>query len=156
MKKFFNRILTALLLAAIPTIFCTVLSTPISYMIPLKCPQGSQILGISCIDSAYHNTTPWYRRDIGPSLATFPIWLVLSLVVAWSLTRQPPESESLLDPQAPMDTPANSKSWLPEHCPNCGEGLSRSTVEWMNPSEAKCPYCGALMKRPKSLRAEQQ
>jgi DNA-directed RNA polymerase subunit RPC12/RpoP len=156
MKKFFHRLLTTVLLAAIPTIFCTVLSTPISYMIPLKCPQGSQILGITCIDSAYHNTTPWYRRDIGPSLATLPIWLVLSLAMAWSLTRQPPDPDEILDQAPTAETSTLGRSWLPDRCPNCSEALSGSSVEWMNASEAKCPYCGYLIQKPETSKQERQ
>lgn len=152
MKKFMNRLLTAVLLAAIPTIFCTVLSTPISYMVPLRCPQGSHIFGISCIDSGFHNTTPWYRRDIGPSLATLPVWLVISFVIAWILTRQAAIQFNMPDPAPPGDAGPRSRSWLPSHCPNCAEGLTRSRVEWINSSEAKCPYCGTLMSKPKRSR----
>ena len=156
MKKFLNRLLTTLLLAAIPTIFCSVLSTPISYMVPLKCPQGSQIFGISCVDSGFHNTTPWYRRDIGPSLATFPFWLVLSLVIAWILTRQATSPIETPDPAPPLEGGAGSRSWLPAQCPNCGETLSRSKVEWINPSEAKCPYCGTMIQKQEKSPRESQ
>ncbi len=148
MKKFFNRLITALLLAAVPTIFCTVISTPISYLIPVNCPQGSRLLGISCIDSAYNNTTPWYRRDIGPSLATLPVWILISLGVAWSLTSQtsPTEVEGMeaLEP--------GSKRWLPAQCPYCGGSLSHSKVELLGPGQAKCPHCGGIIKRSKKPR----
>ena len=148
MKQLLNRIITTLLLAAIPTIFCSVISTPISYVIPLKCPSGSQLLGISCVDTAYQNTTPWYRRDIGPSLATLPIWLVISLGIAWGLTRLPASSESATLPSE-IEAEENSKRWLPSHCPYCGGGLVLSKVKWLNPVEAKCPHCGSILRKSK-------
>lgn len=153
MKKFLNRIITALLLATIPTVFCSVMSTPISYTIPLKCPPGSQLLGISCFDPAYHITTPWYRRDIAPSLVTLPIWLVVSLGVAWGLTRIPTVTEGMPTPEE-IEFDENSRRWLPPQCPYCGGALTLSKAKWLNHVEAKCPHCGSILKKSKQVRMD--
>ncbi len=153
MKKLLNRIITALLLAAIPTIFCSVISTPISYTFPLKCPPGSHVIGSSCMDPAFHNTTPWYRRDIGPSLATVPIWLILSLGIAWILTRPPTSTESP-SPSEEIEMDEELRSWLPPRCPYCDGALSLSKAKWLNHVEAKCPHCGSVLKKSKQFRRE--
>lgn len=150
MKKLLNRIITTLLLAAIPTIFCSVISTPISYAIPLKCPSGSQALGISCIDPSYHNLTPWYRRDIGPSLATLPIWLVLSLGIAWLMTRTPSSAEAALPISEGVET-KKPGGWLPTRCPYCDGVLVLARVKWINGAEAKCPHCGSIIKKSRPV-----
>jgi hypothetical protein len=147
MKKLLNRIITALLLAVIPTVFCSVISTPISYTLPLKCPPGSQALGIACFDPANHNTTPWYRRDIGPSLATLPIWLIISLGIAWILTRTPAAEE----PSNSAEPDESSRRWLPPQCPYCGGALSLSNAKWLNHIEAKCPHCGSILKKSRQI-----
>ncbi len=153
MRKVLNRLITTLLLATIPTVFCSVISTPISYTLPLNCPEGSQLLGIACVDPSYHNTTPWYRRDIGPSLATLPVWLIISLGVAWGLTRTPTPTEiaSLADGG---ESDEEARRWLPPQCPYCGGALSLSKAKWLNHVEAKCPHCGSILKKSKQARRE--
>lgn len=154
MKKVLNRIITALLLATIPTVFCTVMSTPISYAIPLSCPQGSRVLNISCVDTAFHNTTPWYRKDIGPSLLTLPVWLVISLGIAWGLTRTPTPTEVAMPTPEEIELDENSRRCLPPQCPYCGGALSLSKAKWLNHVEAKCPHCGSILKKSKLPRRE--
>ncbi|MCL4530715.1 MAG: hypothetical protein M1282_15055 [Chloroflexi bacterium] len=136
MKKTLNRIITTLLLATIPTVFCAVISTPISYAIPLQCPPGSHPLNISCVDPADHDTTPWYRRDIGPSILTLPIWLVISLGAAWALTRTPALTKAMPTPEE-LEMDESSRRWLPPECPYCGGTLSPSKAKWLNHVEAK-------------------
>ncbi|MBD3160223.1 MAG: hypothetical protein GF309_15705 [Candidatus Lokiarchaeota archaeon] len=35
---------------------------------------------------------------------------------------------------------------LPDTCPSCGASLSPEIVDWVGPLEAKCSYCGAVVK----------
>jgi hypothetical protein len=37
--------------------------------------------------------------------------------------------------------------WLPSICPTCGAPLSVSTVHWIGPATADCPYCKANLKK---------
>ena len=61
---------------------------------------------------------------------------------AWSAAFKAPEPAPK-PASAPQET---SNDWLPTECPRCGGGISTDTVQWVNSSEAKCPYCGGYLK----------
>lgn len=153
-----RRILQSVFIAFALALFCAALTSPIFYVVPLNCPQGSRVIGIECFDAQYKNTTPWYRQDMGASIASFPFWLVLSLAVVAAASRiRVTEASSSTDyrpsitvhPETdllPTVAQAPSKDWLPTNCPHCGGALSSKNVEWISPTEAKCPYCGGTVK----------
>jgi hypothetical protein len=35
---------------------------------------------------------------------------------------------------------------LPEKCPSCGAGISQEGIDWTGPLEAKCSYCGGVLR----------
>lgn len=35
---------------------------------------------------------------------------------------------------------------LPEKCPSCGAGISQEDIDWVGPLEAKCNYCGGILR----------
>ncbi len=35
---------------------------------------------------------------------------------------------------------------IPTKCPSCGAALSHETIDWVGPLEAKCSYCGAVVR----------
>ena len=164
MKKSFGGLLTAILSILGITLFCSLLTSPISYGLPLKCPEGSRVIGIECFDAAYNNTTPWYRKDFGASVASFPFWLAgFSALAIWAAVTSrfssPPkntkedttkiDSDILNRPQPvppPKTVSVKSKQWLPEACPHCGGAITTQNVEWVSNFEAKCPYCGGVLK----------
>lgn len=162
MKKSFRQLLNTVLFVLITTFFCSVLSTPVSFGIPLKCPQGSKVIGIECFDEAYNNTTPWYRKDFGASKLTFPFWLAgFSVIAIWTTvvnrSSSAQDTENKIDintavpnkprhDRRPKISDVESKRWLPVNCPNCGGSISIKTVEWISSYEAKCPYCGSILK----------
>ncbi len=162
MNKFFGKLFRFLVIALVPTLFCSLMSSPLSYGLPLNCPQGSRVIGIECFNEAYENTTPWYRRDFGASELTFPFWLVLfGAIATWSFFSSPsseitqPEhlatshARIVKKPIQPVADVMNDRSrlWLPTNCPHCGGSISIKSVEWINNYEAKCPYCGGILKQ---------
>ena len=89
MKPIFRKLLANLMVIFIPTLFCSLMASPFSYLLPLNCPQGSRVIGIECFDAEYNNTTPWYRRDLGASELAFPFLLVgFSAFAIWNFTVQ--------------------------------------------------------------------
>jgi hypothetical protein len=161
MNKFFGKLFGALLIALVPTLFCSLMSSPFSYGLPLNCPEGSRVIGIECFDENYNNTTPWYRRDFGASQLTFPFWLVgfttISLWMAFTIRSSPSESEDKIDiatdipnfrqpVQQPKVSNGKSKKWLPVNCPHCGGSISVKSVKWITDYEAECPYCASILK----------
>ena len=158
MKINFRRILSTILLILIPTAFCSLLSSPISYGLPLNCPAESRVIGIECFDAKYNNTTPWYRRDFGASELTFPFWLVgytVLVLFVVSRTSSSPDAEQRKNVPSPAPKPPQiqrklesvpSKRWLPTNCPHCGGSISAENVEWISDYEAKCPYCESVLK----------
>jgi len=160
MRNIFRRLFTNFLIAIIPTLFCSLMASPLSYGLPLNCPDGSRVIGIECFDSAYENTTPWYRRDFGASELTFPFWLLLfGTISAWNFFSRP--SAEPAKPQAarqphrrsmPVSSPQSiesleaAKRWLPTKCPHCGGSISTESVQWLNKFEAQCPYCASVLK----------
>lgn len=156
--SFISRLLTVLFLSLALALFCAALTSPIFYALPLNCPEGSRVIGIECFDESYNNTTPWYRQDMGASIASFPFWLIVSLAIVGAGSRirlgssttfinyRPsakivPKFETA--PPAPATLP---KDWLPTNCPHCGGSLSSANVQWLSKTEAKCPYCGGTVK----------
>ena len=212
MSKILARIAKTMLFALIPTLFCTIMMEPVSLAVPLVCPEGSKVIGIECFDAAYNNTTPWYRQDFSLSLLSFPLWAIVSLVVAWSfmappvtrkqvelirsllaegtrdeaveklqeITRlEPYQADKYVDVlqnappgadaadaawsaamQTPEPQPATiglpvsdadrDRRWLPTQCPHCGGAISVKDVQWINSFEARCPFCGSVLKAPET------
>src|SRR5258706_4496570 len=163
MKNILQKLFTYLLIALIPTLFCSLLSSPLSYGLPLNCPQGSRVIGIECFNESYENTTPWYRKDFGASELTFPFWLVFfGAIATWaffsssssSSTTTKPDHLTPRDPSfvaRPIQQPSGgtndkSKLWLPTNCPHCGGSISINNVEWLSNYEARCPYCASVLK----------
>ena len=161
MNKFFGKLFGALVVALVPTFFCSLMSSPFSYSLPLNCPEGSRVIGIECFDGSYNNTTPWYRKDFGPTEFTFPFWLVgFTVVSIWisfasrsdSAKPVPPIDVATAMPnrqkpiQRSKDSDFKSKRWLPVNCPNCGGAISVESVKWVTDYEAECPYCGSILK----------
>lgn len=161
MRTLTRRLTSTLLLALVPALFCALMTAPLSFALPLACPEGSKVIGIECFDSQYTNTTPWYRRDLNPAFASFPLWLVGALVAAWFISApRPPSSVPLstvepdqlfvaVAPRAAAQTAADpdaDKRWLPTQCPQCGGTLASNEVQWISSFEARCPYCGSVMK----------
>ncbi len=35
---------------------------------------------------------------------------------------------------------------LPEKCPSCGAGISQEDIDWTGPLEARCNYCGGILR----------
>lgn len=35
---------------------------------------------------------------------------------------------------------------LPERCPSCGASISQEGIDWVGPLEAKCTYCGGVLR----------
>src|SRR5437868_4031422 len=151
MRIVIRRVASTLLLALVPAFFCALMTAPLSFALPLSCPEGSQVIGIECFDSRYNNTTPWYRRDLNPSFASFPLWLAGALVAAWfwSAPRPPssaPVSAAEPDPLILVTAPPPTataqtatkaetdadKRWLPIHCPHCGGVLAIIAVLWIS------------------------
>jgi hypothetical protein len=90
MKPIFRKLIANFLVILIPTIFCTIMATPFSLLLPLNCPQGSRVIGIECFDGNYNNTTPWYRKDFGPSELAFPFLAVgFSAFAIWNFFTTP-------------------------------------------------------------------
>jgi hypothetical protein len=151
-----RRILTILFLAIAISLFCALMSASISYALPLNCPIGSRVIGIECFDADYNNTTPWYRRDEGAAIASFPFWLILSLAVVGALSRvnlttASPATDyrpsiTVHPKSSPPPVQVKSRDWLPTDCPHCGGTLSSQNVQWISTTEAKCPYCGGTIK----------
>jgi hypothetical protein len=174
MKPIFRKLLANLFIVLIPTFFCTLMATPLSLMLPLKCPEGSQVIGIECFDADYNNTTPWYRRDFCPSQMAFPFLLAgFTAYAAWNFFTTPTskydpnrKKAAIVHPadfnweqvkQSALENPegtlqnlktsrSRSKQWLPVNCPHCGGSISTQNVEWLSRYEAKCPYCGSVLK----------
>ena len=163
MRKLTRRISSTLLIALIPALFCALMTAPFSFLLPLNCPEGSKVIGIECFDTRGNNFTPWYRRDLNPSFVSFPVWLVAALVVAWGLTGSRMQATDSLEyvpsstPQAVMPQPVTmvlagnadpdaDKRWLPTQCPQCGGALAITDVQWISSFEARCPYCGSVLK----------
>lgn len=61
---------------------------------------------------------------------------------AWNAALQAPEPAS----ESASPAPEASKDWLPIECPHCGGGISTDSVQWINSSQARCPYCGGYLK----------
>jgi uncharacterized protein YneF (UPF0154 family) len=61
---------------------------------------------------------------------------------AWNAAFQAPEPAS----ETASSAPEASKDWLPIECPHCGGGISTDSVQWINSSQARCPYCGGYLK----------
>jgi hypothetical protein len=204
-----RRITSTLLLALVPSLFCGLMTTPILFLVPLSCPEGSKVIGIECFDSRGNNFTPWYRRDLNPSFVSFPLWLVATLVLVWGVTKAPIKSQDVeairallaqgkrdealkkvqaitkLEPNQaeafvanlqnappgkdPLDyawaaaqqaaepeleaaspaervDPDADKRWLPTQCPHCGGALAITDVQWISSFEARCPFCGSVLK----------
>jgi len=163
MSTLIRRIASTLLFALVPALFCALMTAPLSFLLPLNCPEGSKVIGIECFDSVGNNFTPWYRRDLNPAFASFPLWLVAALVVAWGFTgsrKQAADSSDYVPsstPQAAMPQPVTmvlaekadpdaDKRWLPTQCPQCGGALAINSVQWISSFEARCPYCGSVLK----------
>jgi hypothetical protein len=161
MKKSILRFVTAALSVIVATFYCSLMSSPISYGLPLNCPEGSRVIGIECFDGADNNTTPWYRREMGASIYTFPYWLAgFTAVAVWisvangrnakkhgKATETTSGTSALTQAAHPSKAPAaRSKKWLPANCPHCGGTLSVGSVEWIASYEAKCPFCGSTLK----------
>lgn len=150
------RILTFVLIAVGISLFCATMTASLSFSLPLNCPPGSKVIGIECFDAAYNNTTPWYRFWDGAIEASFPFWLVFSLLLVGAASRI-----HLTDASAPTDyrpsitvhpksspppVQVKSRDWLPTDCPHCGGNLSSQNVQWISVTEAKCPFCGGTVK----------
>lgn len=158
MNSFFSRFIRTVIIALAPGLFCAMLTSPMLYAFPLKCPPGSHVIGIECFDENYNNTTPWYRKDMGASVASFPIWFVVSLVVTWSIgasvkninantsTNKKPIGTSSVAQPVSSAKPRNT-SWLPETCPHCGAALASTEVQWLSPTEAECSYCNGVIRK---------
>ena len=160
MKPIFRKFFANLMVILIPTFFCSIMASPISYGLPLNCPEGSRVIGIECFDADYNNTTPWYRRDFGATQLSFPFFLAgFSAFTIWNFFTTPtsefdrskkkissvaPRPQQTAQPSKTSAT--KSKRWLPANCPNCGGTTSSRTVEWVSDYEAKCPYCGSVLK----------
>lgn len=205
MSQLLARLIRTVGIALIPTLFCALMASPLSYGLPLACPAGSRVIGIECFDAAYNNTTPWYRKDFGASIATFPLWLLGSLGAGWWLTRpplsrkqfdeirslvkqgrradaiqqllsmkslekyqaekyvdavqHPPPGVEVMDyawnavqqaapPVVPIPHLSQAeRAWLPSACPHCGGSLSTADVQWISSFEARCPFCGGVLKK---------
>ena len=167
MQTLIRRLVTTLLLALVPALFCALMSAPLSFALPLNCPEGSKVIGIECFDGQYANTTPWYRLDMNLSFVSFPVWLVLALGVAWFVSAPRPPSAAAasdvdpdqlaaeLEAQKPTRVattgatkadPDADKRWLPTQCPQCGGALAINDVQWISSFEARCPFCGSVLK----------
>jgi hypothetical protein len=163
MRKLIRRLALTLLIALVPALFCALMTAPLSFALPLSCPEGSKVIGIECFDSRGNNFTPWYRRELNPAFASFPLWLVAALVVAWSLTgsrMQATDSQEYVPSSTPRAAvpqpltvvlaekpdPDADKRWLPTQCPQCGGALAINEVQWISSFEARCPYCGSVLK----------
>jgi multidrug efflux pump subunit AcrB len=156
-NNFLSRFIRTVLIALAPSLFCALLTSPMLYAFPLKCPPGSRVIGIECFDANYNNTTPWYRKDMGASAASFPIWFAASLVVTWSIgasvkhintntptTKKPIDTS--ISQTANTAKPRNT-SWLPEACPHCGAALASTEVQWLSSTEAECSYCNGVIRK---------
>jgi hypothetical protein len=161
MKNILQKIFGYFLIVLLPTLFCSLMSSPLSYSLPLHCPPGSRVIGIECFNDAYENTTPWYRTDFGASELSFPFWLILfGSLAAWGYfssssagaeKTEPPAAREPHRAKKPLQQPKNemtdrSKLWLPTNCPHCGGSISTNSVQWPNPYEAQCPYCASVLK----------
>src|SRR5689334_3518995 len=118
-----RRILTVVLLSLAISLFCATMTASLSFALPLNCPPGSKVIGIECFDADYNNTTPWYRLWDGAIQASFPFWLLLSLVVIGAASRiqiASPSSSSDYQPSITVHPKATlraaeppSRDWLP-------------------------------------------
>ena len=167
MQTLIRRLTTTLLLALVPALFCALMTAPLAVALPLNCPEGSKVIGIECFDARTNNTTPWYRRDLNPAFVSFPLWLVVALGVAWFVSAPRPPSLAAvsdvdpdqlaaeLEAQKPAGAimsgaakadPDSEKRWLPTQCPQCGGALAINDVQWISSFEARCPFCGSVLK----------
>lgn len=54
-------------------------------------------------------------------------------------------SPQQLQPQHPAPSVKNEEATLPAQCPSCGAPLYANEIEWLEPTRAKCSYCGSII-----------
>jgi hypothetical protein len=94
MKRLLHRLLMILLLAVIPVIYCSMMTTPLSFLIPVNCPpESTRYGGLTCfMNGTDQEVTPWYRVGFMPSLIVFPGFTVIGLALAFRATRPDPRA----------------------------------------------------------------